>query len=191
MINSVGNLFIPLLIRPSLFTPLTFPSTSFPSLFSLLFLLVSQRTQALSPWIPVPLCSLTTAMHRVLKDTAFYLFPNPEIPGDWGSGWLWICHISLLPFSSWLLLNLSLLCHILPPPLLAVPLFSVLAPNPNCHIILYLAICKWNQLMNDIALGTHIPRQRILKSPFCGCQAFLTLAVEKPTQKHINFIKVN
>jgi len=50
-------------------------------------------------------------VHRWQRCTGtkvFYLFPNPVIPVLWGSGQLWICHVSLLPFTGWLWLNLPL-----------------------------------------------------------------------------------
>lgn len=42
--------------------------------------------------------------------------------------------------------------------------------------------------MNDVALGMYIAHSGIWKPPCNTCQAFLTLAVEKPTQTHANFI---
>lgn len=171
---------------------LAFCATYFPLHFFPWFLFFSSKypknLSNLSINTSSILCSLITVVHRILNETKFYLLPNTVIPVDWGSGWLWICHISLLPFSSWLLLNRSLLCCMLPSLLLAVPFFFVLASNDNCCIILFLVIRKWHQLMNDVALGMYIAHSGIWKPPCNTCQAFLTLAVEKPTQTHANFI---
>lgn len=140
---------------PSLFTPLTSPSTSFPNLFSFLFL------------EPVPLCLLTTAM---LKES-FFQTQQFQWTGDLagcesvtfpfcyslvGCYWIFPYYVMYYPLLCWQFLS---------------SLFWPLIP-------IAVSYCKWNQLTNDMALGMHIPCQGILKPPFCTRQALLTLAAK-------------
>lgn len=160
-------------------TPLTFLSTPFSSLFSFSFPL--GITKSLSNFF-INISTIIFIDHSNAQGTkrnSVRHNPNPVISVDWGSGWLWICHISICPtlvgcywFFLYYAVYYSLLCWQFPS-----SLFWSLIP-------ITISYCKWNQQMNDIALGMHIPCQMILKPPFCRCQAFLTLGVEKPTQKH-------
>lgn len=153
---------------PSLFTPFTSPSTSFPNLFSVLFL------------VPVPLCLLTTA---TLKES-FFQTQQFQWTGDLagcesvtfpfchslvGCYWIFLYYVMYYPLLCWQFLS---------------SLFWPLIP-------IAVSYCRWNQLTNDMALGMHIPCHGILKPPFCTRQVLLTLAAEKATRKHTNFIKAS
>lgn len=161
-------------------TPLTFPSTSFLSLFSFVFPLGITKSLSNLSINTSTIMFIDHSNAQCTKRNSVRHNPNPVIPVDWEPGWLWICHISIcspLVGCYWFFLYYatyySLLCW-----QFLSSLFWSLIP-------IAISYCKLNQRMNDIALRMHIPCQMILKPPFCRCQAFLILGIEKPTQKHI------
>jgi len=80
---------------------------------------------------------------RVLKCFTFFQTQWFQCSGDLAS-----CESVTFPFCHSLVGCDWIFLYLLPSRLLAVPLFSVLAPNPSCRIILSLVIWKWNQPMN-------------------------------------------